>query len=219
MRKQISKAISRRSKAIHTSLKKYNSLAMSQDPPRPKLNFADVVSYAMLADFDLLKHSRGDILNKPWSSPANRLITSKYFKVQRAHEEITRLNVEIHRLSTWVNNEDEQLKSVADNVIDKNEHLGLELQEWYYRRKRMNDDHRARLRLIFSLPGFIGDETAGIPLGHMDTSDAIPQIRSRLEHTEGTAIDWVDQEMEIAEDDVLNEQVLALGEFLENCDL
>jgi hypothetical protein len=42
----------------------------------------------MLADFKLLKHSREEILNKPWANPANRLIATKFFKVQRAQEEI-----------------------------------------------------------------------------------------------------------------------------------
>jgi hypothetical protein len=35
-------------------------------------------------------------------------------------------------------------------------------------------------------------------------------------HVGDMECDWVDEEMEIIEDDLLNEQILALGDFLEN---
>ncbi|KAF8481387.1 hypothetical protein JB92DRAFT_3272034, partial [Gautieria morchelliformis] len=61
MRKHISKAITRRSVAVHTALDKYNLLAPMQNLLRPRLEYHDVAGYGMLADFKLLKQSRHQI--------------------------------------------------------------------------------------------------------------------------------------------------------------
>ena len=129
MRKHISKAIAKRSSAIHTALEKYNELAPLQNPPRPTLQFSDVASYSWLSDFDLLKFSRTDILQKPWSVPANREVANKYFKVLRAHEEIYRLNIEVRRLDAWITHEDQVIKSAIDTTTDL--HLAAELRRCY----------------------------------------------------------------------------------------
>ena len=67
MRKHISKALIRRSTAIRTALDHYNRLAPRQKPPRPKLEYSEVISYSTLGDFSLLKASRADVLTKPWA--------------------------------------------------------------------------------------------------------------------------------------------------------
>ena len=80
MRKHISKAITKRSSAIRMALEKYNELAPLQNPPRPTLLFSDVASYSWLTDFDLLKYSCTDIMQKPWSVPANHEVANKFSK-------------------------------------------------------------------------------------------------------------------------------------------
>lgn len=65
MCKYISKAITRRSGAICTVLEKYNNLVPLQVPPRPTLNYTDVIGYVSLGEFDLLKYSRHDLMTKP----------------------------------------------------------------------------------------------------------------------------------------------------------
>ncbi|KIM54659.1 hypothetical protein SCLCIDRAFT_30952 [Scleroderma citrinum Foug A] len=68
LHKQISKAIVKCSAAIRSALKKYNKLAIKQCPPRPTLQYTDVTLYMSLGNFDLLKHSRHDILAKLWTN-------------------------------------------------------------------------------------------------------------------------------------------------------
>ncbi|KAG2042380.1 hypothetical protein BDR03DRAFT_1006782 [Suillus americanus] len=89
LRRQISRAIVKRSGAIRTALDKYNKLAVMQNPRRPTLQYSEILSYAALGEFDILKHSRHDILTKPWSNTTHRQMGVKYFKILRAREEIT----------------------------------------------------------------------------------------------------------------------------------
>lgn len=59
-------------------LDKYNELAPLQNPPRPLLQYSDVASYSWLGDFDLLKYSCTNIMQKPWTVPANHEVANKY---------------------------------------------------------------------------------------------------------------------------------------------
>ena len=96
MRKHIAKLLQSRSHAIKTALERYNVAAAAMCPPKPQLQWDQVVEYSFLSQFDLLRSdSREDISQRPWATPAGRLAMDLYFKVQRAHEEIQRLNVEI----------------------------------------------------------------------------------------------------------------------------
>lgn len=88
MRRHISKSITRRSAALQSALAKYNEMAPQQVPPRPIITYEEIIGYASLGDFDLLRHSRNEILSRPWSVASNREVSTKYFKVLRAREEI-----------------------------------------------------------------------------------------------------------------------------------
>jgi hypothetical protein len=157
MRKYISKAITRRSGAIRTALEKYNTLAPLQVPPRPTLDYVDVIGYASLGEFELLKYSRHDLITKPWAVPENREMAVKFFKVLRSHEEITRLNVEIGRLGAWVQFEDQQMLSVIDSLRDEGSiMLAAEVQREYAERHRINNLHRVRLHRTADLTGYSG---------------------------------------------------------------
>ena len=57
-----------------------------------------MVEYAFLSDFDFLCDTRQDIRRKPWATPAAHLAIDQAFKLERAEEEITRLNIEVPRL-------------------------------------------------------------------------------------------------------------------------
>ncbi|KAG1777873.1 hypothetical protein EV702DRAFT_1179145 [Suillus placidus] len=140
MRKHISKAIARRSGAIQTALEQYNTLAPIQVPPRPTLDYMEVIRYASLGEFALLKYSRRDILAKPWAVPENREMAAKFFKVLRSHEELTHLNIETSRLSAWVDFEEKEILSAYDTL---NAH-------------RLNNVHRAHLHCTSQLSGYTG---------------------------------------------------------------
>ena len=70
-----------------------------------------MVEYAFLADFDLLSDTREDVRQCPWARPAARALMDQYFKIERAHEEIIRLDVEIRRFVTHIRDEEHFLLS------------------------------------------------------------------------------------------------------------
>jgi hypothetical protein len=95
LRKHIGQALQKRSSAIRTALDCYNTAALALNPPRLPLKWDEVVEYAFISDFDLLRDAHQEIRHCPWATPAGRLAMDTYFKLLRAREEIDRLNVEI----------------------------------------------------------------------------------------------------------------------------
>ncbi|KAG2121555.1 hypothetical protein BD769DRAFT_1629407 [Suillus cothurnatus] len=176
MRQQILNAITRRSTAIQNALERYNRLAPLQMPPHDMLKFSEVASYAWLGEFEMLKHSRCEILDKPWVSKANREVAGKYFRIVRAHEEIHRLNIEISHLQTWVDTEDARLLEISTALTMTNTLLASEIQMRYKEHRRMNNLHRIRLQAIYNLHGYSGDileELRGADLIEVDEDDTL----------------------------------------------
>lgn len=116
LRKHIGNALKSQSVAIRTALVKYNSAAANLSPPRQELSWEEVVEYAFLADFDLLRDTRQDIRTCPWSTPAVRQAMDGYFKLLCAKEEITCLNIEIPQFITFMCDEDAYLDSKSQEV-------------------------------------------------------------------------------------------------------
>ncbi|KAF6742282.1 hypothetical protein DFP72DRAFT_830692 [Ephemerocybe angulata] len=104
-RTHISKSLQSRSQAIRTALERYNAAANAMKPRRQNLSWDQVVEYAFLADFDLLRDSRQDVRTRPWAQPGPRSIMHQHFKIIRAREEIQRLDIEIRRLITYMQDE------------------------------------------------------------------------------------------------------------------
>ncbi|KAG1764382.1 hypothetical protein EV702DRAFT_982067, partial [Suillus placidus] len=63
----ISKALQRRSEAIHKAITRYNIRAATLNPPRNKISWKDIADYSFLGEFDLLRHSRSDVRSDNWS--------------------------------------------------------------------------------------------------------------------------------------------------------
>jgi hypothetical protein len=78
-------------------------------PPHRILKWEKVVEYAFLADFNLLHDSHSDVSQWQWATPAAHQATDLYFKCCCAKKEITRLNVEMHHLATYIHDEDHYL--------------------------------------------------------------------------------------------------------------
>ncbi|KAG1793324.1 uncharacterized protein HD556DRAFT_1479424 [Suillus plorans] len=156
MRKHIGKALQVRSAAIRTALDRYNLTAHALSSPRPALKWEDVVEYAFLADFELLRDAREDISQRPWATPSGRHAMDLYFKMCRAREEIERLNVEIRRVATYLQDERHYLEECE--ILLHTLHPGLAHQVQILRntRGRFLDYHCQRLRDIAGLPGFSG---------------------------------------------------------------
>ncbi|KAI6143575.1 hypothetical protein BKA82DRAFT_4331131 [Pisolithus tinctorius] len=153
LRKHIGKALQTRSAAIRAALSQYNAAAKSS---------AEVVEYAFLADFDLLRDTRKDISTRPWASPTARLAINMYFKLCRAEEEVVRLNVEIRRVVTYLIDEDRYLRACEALYQDTNPALAYQISRYRAIRSRFTPLHLRTLEKISHLPGFRGTLTPGI---------------------------------------------------------
>jgi hypothetical protein len=172
LRQQISKALQRRSEAIRNALSRYNTQAGALIPPRPQLTWKDIVEYSFLGEFDLLRQSRSDIRTLDWTKPAHREATVKYFKIQRAREEIERLNVEIRRLRTAIHDEGLMVNATIDVLLASNQPVGLELQRQWQTRAAINAVHLFRLDQIASQPNFSGTRGIGVRLNSIPTCES-----------------------------------------------
>ncbi|KAF6749130.1 hypothetical protein DFP72DRAFT_992049 [Ephemerocybe angulata] len=159
LRKHISKALQARSQAIKTALKSYNTAAAKLK--RPRLTWERIVEYAFLSDFDLLRDTREDITLREWANPTSRALMDRYFKIERAREEITRLNIEIRRIITHLKDEDEFLKNAEEKEQDRV--LAHHIKRYRSLRMRFSSLHRARFKKLSQLPGFTGTTLPGIP--------------------------------------------------------
>ena len=233
LRTHIGQALKTRSKAIRTALDKYNMLAQTMQPPAPTLQWKDVVNYGFVAEFDLLKHrhSHFDITSLPWASPANREVANKFHKVRRAKEEILRLNIEIRRLHTFIDDEEIRWSSCATDIAPTTPLLSAELLGVYQDRCRINVRLLERLNDIKRLDGYSGSYSRGTRQQRKtpvlnNTSIRIPDDasehqESRLCHDDGMNVDNdaenedVDQGIDIDLDDALNDMMIRWNDFLE----
>ncbi|KAG1789326.1 hypothetical protein EV424DRAFT_1476376 [Suillus variegatus] len=156
LRKHIAKALQTRSIAIRSALNTYNAIAEAMHPPRKTLKWDEVVEYAFLADFDLLCDTRADVSQRPWASPVARRAMDLYFKMCRAREEIQRLNMEVRRLVTYIQDEDKYLRACEDQLKAVSPTLAHQVAIHRNVRGRFNSRHLKRVHEISTLPGFTG---------------------------------------------------------------
>ncbi|KAI6021070.1 hypothetical protein EDC04DRAFT_2939417 [Pisolithus marmoratus] len=148
--KHIAKALKARSATIHTALDWFNTAAHACSPPRRQLMFEEVVEYMFLADFDLLRNATcEDISQRPWASPAVHAAMDHYFKVCRVEEEIEHLNVEIHRMVTYLHEDRYMTACIA------------QLQLYHSIRARFTNRHLCLLTEMAGLHGFTGTTFPG----------------------------------------------------------
>ena len=146
-----------------------------------------------------------DIMQKPWSVPANCEVANKYFKVLCAHEKIHHLNVEVWRLDAWAVHKDHELKLAMDTAVDP--YLAAELGHCYVERQHVNLLHRTWILTIYCLEGYSGPGPfvqSAETIDGMDPLDLVNQLGSG------------DSEGLIDEDGNVQDEVLWLGDFLES---
>jgi hypothetical protein len=121
-----------------------------------------VVDYTFLSDFDLLRDGREDIRNEPWAKPSGRIAMDMYFKIERAGEEIWRLNIEIPRLITFMRDEEEFLRRAEVSVRESaGEAMAHQVHLYRMRQGRFHDEHKYRLYALRKVPGFSGSLEPG----------------------------------------------------------
>jgi hypothetical protein len=156
LRKHIAQALSRRCTAIRNAIQRYNDLAPLQNPPRPLLAYSEVVEYCNFSEFEILKHSDHEILSKKWATLTNRQAAKKWFKLQRAKEEVRRCNVEVARLQAWVDAEDAEMCRAVAAHKESDAAFAAHLEAIQMQRRSVNDQIRMRLQQIYSLPDYDG---------------------------------------------------------------
>lgn len=161
MRKHIGNALKSRSQAIRSALDKYNAAACKLNPLRAELSWDAVVEYVFLADFDLLSDTREDIRTRCWATPAARQLMDQYFKMERAREEIARLNVEVARLATFIRDEEEFLLACETALSVSDPSLAHQLHSSRLKLGQFNDIHVSRLLKLAKLPSFTGSIAPG----------------------------------------------------------
>ncbi|KAF7358843.1 hypothetical protein MSAN_01224200 [Mycena sanguinolenta] len=164
MRSHIAKALQARSKAIRKAIERYNTLAADMEPPRPALDWDQVVNYSFLAEFDILRDTGNNVEGRPWTRPSYRFAMDKYFKILRAQEEIKRLNIEIKRLVTWIDDEDRFLRKKESEHKASNPPLAVQISRYRQRRARSDHNHMHRLWTLAKTPGFTGSLVPGVSL-------------------------------------------------------
>jgi len=172
LREKIGKALKTRSEAIRTALNQYNAAAAKLTPPRPPLSWASVLKAVTVADFDLLRDTRSDIRSLPWTEPSRREATGLYFGIKRAHEEITRLNVEIKRLLTFMlDTHVDYYRAICANIVVDQTVVHQLSVEWEYQ-DRINESIVIRLVQASQLPGFSG----ALSFGTRNSDDRDPTL-------------------------------------------
>lgn len=208
MRQHIGKALQARSQAIRTALDHYNEATALLYPDRDPLKWDEVVQYASLADFDILRDARQDISERPWASSAGRIVMDQYFKLKRAEEEIQRLNVEIPRLVTYMIDEDEFLREREEATALVDSGLAYQIRLYRLERSRYTTLHMQRLRSLARLPGFTGNLRPGQSL------KPLGGVRRGVDRMEAEGDGWDDEHEdevdEVEEDEARSNALVAL---------
>jgi hypothetical protein len=193
-------------------------------PPRQVLDWDQVVEYAFLSDFDLLHDTRQDIRRKPWTTPAARLAIDQAFKLERAEEEIARLNIEVPRLATYIRDEDIYLRAKEAELSHSNPPLAHQIGIHRMERGCFNAHHLNILGKIHLLPGYTGPiefgtrivETPSVTVQEPEEPQApvLSQATDASTSLEEDLEDYLEEE-QAGED----EEVVVLGAFFSVLDM
>ncbi|KAI6156953.1 hypothetical protein BKA82DRAFT_4325550 [Pisolithus tinctorius] len=161
MRKHIAKVLQVRSSAICIALEQYNTAACAMDPPHRILKWDEVVEYAFIAEFDLLRDARQDVSQQPWATPAGHSAMDHYFKLLRAREEIERLEVEARRLLMYLRDKERFLDESKQQVRALHPPLAHQIARYRLIHSCFTSQHLKRLHDITKLPGYKGSLSFG----------------------------------------------------------
>ncbi|KAJ3847695.1 hypothetical protein EV368DRAFT_76572 [Lentinula lateritia] len=154
MRKHLASALKKRSKSIQSAIVEYNTVAGKMKPKRRQVDWEEVVIYAFLSEFDILRDTREDIRERPWAVPANRVIITQFFKVIGAEDELSHVHQEICRLITYMQRERDELIAREQELIPTNPTLALQVRDFCRERGQFHEVHKKCLLSITKLSGF-----------------------------------------------------------------
>ncbi|KAJ7866792.1 hypothetical protein B0H14DRAFT_2347310, partial [Mycena olivaceomarginata] len=176
------------------AIDRYNEATGALNPPMPSITWEQVVEYAFLADFVILRDTRAEIQSKPWMRPAYRLAMDRYFKILRAHEEIKRLNVEIPRVVTWIRDENRFLRKM-ERILRRMGTWLCTVRLYRQQRGRFDAGHLKRFHELARMPGFTGSLRCGVAVEHRDLQEQLRELRTELARGDGEDEMDVDDEL------------------------
>ncbi|KAG6819116.1 hypothetical protein H0H93_015313 [Arthromyces matolae] len=171
MRTHIAKSLQTRCAAIRTAVAAYNKAALELDPPRATLDWSRVSHYTFLEDFVLLRDTGRDIKEKPWTQPVIREMIQKDQRIKRAHEEVTRCNIEVRRLHTSIVDENRHFTTCLQTLKDANNPIYGAVYDYITYRRRVNTQLLRKIYQIYSLADFSGVRGPGVKKGAMSEDD------------------------------------------------
>jgi hypothetical protein len=112
---------------------------------------------------------------------------TSYFKLLGSQNEIKCLNVEIHRLATWMDDQENHMSSTYDQLTSTNPALASQLLHKLEYFMALNNVHHSRLTKLQALDGFTGDIRPGTRKGATHLRD---------EHQPGIVVDngWQEED-------------------------
>lgn len=161
-----------------------------------------MLDFVYIGQFDLLQCSRRQVTLKPWSRPAERETLLCYFKLQRAREEITRLDVEIKRMVTYIRDHRLTFNRILPEVEHANSALAYQLSKRYRHRRSLDLVHLQRFEKLKLKDGFTGSCVPGCrklsnPAFQVDTVNPGGVIDNELDdHHLDLSSDDSDQEVD-----------------------
>nr|GAT43938.1 predicted protein [Mycena chlorophos] len=191
LRGQISKALQRRHQAIQNRFRTFNKCALALS--LSTLSEENLANENFVAELALLRPSRINIGDQPWSKPGSpaRQAMDLDFKLKRADEEINRLNIEIRRFWTWMEDESSFLRRYEEHLRSHGDpSLAFHIRLQRLARERFDAEHRRQLRKLVAR----GQLDAAV-LQHGTSVD-----RSRHEAPVSRAIAIVEQEQPAEQD-------------------
>lgn len=131
----------------------------------PTVDWEQVSHYSFLDEFHLLQDTRNDVRDKPWTRPAIRETMRQARRLDRAREELTRCNIEAHRLHTSICDEDAHFTRILNHLKSEGSQIYGAVAEYCERRRNINARHLKRLQQLYALKGFTGTPSPGARKG------------------------------------------------------
>lgn len=203
-----------RSHAIRQAVLRYNDAAKKLTPPRESLQWDKVVEYAFLSEFDILADTREDVRKHPWAQPAARALTDQFYKLERAKEEILRLDTEIPRLITFMQDEEDFLQSMELLLQEKNPTISYQISLRCRRFELINQEHLHRLHKLSMNVKFTGSLSPGVAKEHI-AGDFKSVVKRREGDRHLVQRELEDDAAEALEEEEEEAQEIELGDDIE----
>jgi hypothetical protein len=138
----------------------------------------------------------------------------QFFKIQRAKEEIERLNIEIPRVITFIRDEENFLRSMEARLREENPELSYQLLLRCHRFELANKHHLRRLEKLRSVVGFSGSLSPGVPREHI-AGGMLSSVKSTRDGENIVLNDINEDDAEAREEEEEDQREIELGEDIE----